>query len=48
MIRIFGLLVFCVGCYCVILNSLFKVRVYRFGMSCFVAGTAMTLIPMAL
>lgn len=47
-IRVLGLFVFCIGCYCLELTFLFNVRIYRFGMSCFVAGTAMTLIPLAI
>ncbi len=47
-IRVIGLFVFCIGCYCLVLNCLFNVRIYRFGMSCFVVGTAMTLLPLTL
>lgn len=47
-IRMLGLFVFCIGAYCLILNAMFKVRIYRFGMSLFVIGTAMTVLPMAL
>lgn len=47
-VRMIGLFVFCIGAYCLILNAVFKVRIYRFGMSLFVIGTAMSIIPMAL
>ncbi len=47
-IRMLGLFVFCVGGYCLILNAAFKVRIYPFGMSCFVVGTAMSLLPLVL
>lgn len=46
-IRTLGLFVFCIGGYCLILNALFCVKIYRFGMSLFVIGTALTIIPMA-
>lgn len=45
-IRLFGLLAFGVGGYCLILNAVFRVRIYQFGMTCFVIGTAMSIIPM--
>ena len=48
LIRLLGLVVFCVGCYFIVLNILFNVRVYRLGMSLFVIGTAMTLLPLAI
>lgn len=48
MIRILGLFVFCIGCYCLVLHSLFRVRVHQFGMSCFLIGTAMSLLPLAM
>lgn len=46
-IRMLGLFVFGVGGYCLILNAVFKVRIYQFGMTLFVIGTAMSIIPMA-
>jgi len=45
-IRMLGLLVFSVGGYCLILNAVFRVRIYQFGMTCFVVGTAMSLLPL--
>ncbi len=45
-VRLVGLFVFAIGCYCLILHAVFRVRSYQLGMSLFVIGTAMTLLPL--
>ncbi len=47
-IRMLGLFVFSFGGYCLILNAVFKVRIYQVGMTLFVIGTAMSIVPMVL
>ena len=46
MIRVFGLFVFLVGSFLLMLSCLFRIRIYRFGMSLFVLGTTMVLLPL--
>lgn len=46
--RVLGLFVFCIGAYCLILNAVFNVRIYRFGMAMFMIGTVLSIVPMAM
>lgn len=47
MIRALGLFVFLAGSTLLMMACLFQVRIYRVGMSLFVLGTTMVLLPMA-
>lgn len=46
-IRVFGLFIFLSGSALLMMACLFHVRIYRVGMSMFVLGTTMVLLPMA-
>lgn len=46
-IRVFGLFIFLCGSVILMMACLFRVRIYRIGMSLFVLGTTIVLLPMA-
>nr|WP_321265234.1 hypothetical protein [uncultured Sphaerochaeta sp.] len=46
-IRAMGLFIFLIGGFLIMLSCLFRIRIYRFGMSLFVLGTTMVLLPLA-